>query len=137
MLQVIDKRTKRLLDLADFIERSDDYNQLDWCTCIAGQAYRMLHGKHWRDGRDPTVRVEIADAFDIDPLSAVSLFVGDGSYTKHQAASTVRHYALTGNVDWSIGDDRTGDQVLPDAEPVPVPHVGRGAIRRAYDYICS
>lgn len=110
MLQVPDKLTKQLLDLANDIERSSNFNMKKWNCCIAGHVAA-------RHGFPVTERIkhDAAEALGIGPATAQQLFCPPNpthsfysthsmirNVTKEQAARCLRHLAVTGEVDWDI-----------------------------------
>lgn len=133
MLMKIDERTKRLLDLADFIEKEKTFYQGNWTTCICGKAQKMLGAEY---GGNAACQTEWAcEALQINADEARELFSNYGNPRQEDACRVIRHFALTGQVDWrkasnyswlwgTYKEQRTNGQVdsevLPRNEPVPV-----------------
>lgn len=136
MLQKIDEHTKRLLDLADFIEKDKTYHQGNWHTCICGMARKMLGVSFEEYGSSAISHSEWGrDALQISDNEARELFSNFGNPSQEDAARVVRNFALTGHVDWRKAgalnwlwgyrrEQRTNGQVdsevLSRNEPVPV-----------------
>lgn len=103
MLKVPDQRTQRLLALAQFIEESDDFDMNDWDKCICGQLGKM-HGM-------PVWDKDMATRFlGLTGSETTKLFVpclSPGGYTKitrEVAARTLRHFAVTGDIEFNVGE---------------------------------
>lgn len=100
MLQVLDVYTKRLLDLADFIEGLDkeqfsmrQWGQLSEPRCICGW---LLH----REGHDRMDDwMEAAKLLGIQPELASKLFSPDMDWSVDEAASMLRELAVSGDVE--------------------------------------
>lgn len=135
MLQKIDEHTKRLLDLADFIEKDVSYHQGNWNTCICGMARKMLGVGIEDYGTSPACHSAWArEALQISDNEARELFSNFANPSREDAARVVRNFALTGHVDWRKANNlnwlwgymeqRTNGQVdsevLSRSEPVPV-----------------
>jgi hypothetical protein len=138
MLQTPDRSTKRLLDLADHMEKvpPEMYHQpvYNTCTgrgCIAFHAAEMLG--------IVVSFAEMKDRLGISQEQANLLFHADAGIksvmglmtkgpTPTDAAKAIRHLAVTGEVPkwWTTfvpevrRDDHPASDVLHDLEPVPV-----------------
>ena len=105
MLQIPDIHTKRLLELADRIERLSigEFDMSNWCKCIAGHCSKM-----YPNGRD-NERDAARELLGITHEQADQLFSPPDhrdkrevmAYTRAQAARALRHLAVTGEVSWS------------------------------------
>lgn len=103
MLQKLDEHSKRLLDLADHIEKSETFNMREWCNCIAGHAVRLF-GEPSESDYDCSERAR--QLLWLDDIEAHDLFCpSDGNnppevrlYSREQAASALRHLAITGEI---------------------------------------
>lgn len=114
MLQQPDKATKRILELADFIEKlpPDQYNQSTYGTasetgrCICGW---LLHNI----GHPVSDYKYAADLLGLDPYATQKLFGGNPLRTRWpttaDAAKVLRHLAVTGEVNWSICEEERSE----------------------------
>jgi len=100
MLNIPDVYTKRLLDLADFIENLDEHQfsmrqwgQLSEPRCICGWFNHNDGHQQKDDWRHAANRLGIEDAL------ASKLFSPDMDWTTHQAASMLRELAISGDVE--------------------------------------
>ena len=116
MLKTHDLKTARLLKLADYIERgTGEFNMRNWCHCVAGHVARMLG--HPMMASDSSIKEIAADWLDLEPFEAMQLFcpveppsalsvqIGArntirSDITRGEAARCLRHYAITGDIDW-------------------------------------
>lgn len=92
--------------LAEFIETTDrDLRMDDWCRCIAGHCCRMLF-----DVPPTGDMLEMAVSYlGITPQQADVLFQPDddelgttpySAISRDWAVAVVRHFAVTGEIDW-------------------------------------
>ena len=107
MLQILDKSTKALLELADHIEllSPSDFDMGCWCRCVAGYAVSMRGYTLWdwhlieeRARRELGISSEIAEQLFNPPDPNDPTYVA--TKTPHEAARTLRHLAVTGEVVW-------------------------------------
>lgn len=107
MLQKLDVATKMLLDLADDIEKSDKFDMRQWCDCIAGHAVRKYGEPHYTyDTKAAAARIlgltddqagELFQPRETDWMGHAVV----RELTREQAAKGVRHFALTGEVEFA------------------------------------
>jgi hypothetical protein len=112
MLQVVDQRTQRLLQLADHIEDLDDdeFNMRDWCKCIAGHCVKYYGPpeRAFMASQEPRIMYEAADILGLNEREMIELFtpglVSDGDLpTPKEAAQTLRELAVSGQISWAEG----------------------------------
>jgi len=98
MLQKVDKRTSRLLDLARHIDglEDEDFCMGVWESCICGHACRKY-------GASDRTLATGAELLDIPTEDALLLFcppLVSNKTDRTEAVRVLRHYALTGEVAW-------------------------------------
>lgn len=76
-------------------------------ACIAGWADYLSGAEWYGDARTDEVEERAAEWLDLESDQAYSLFWAGNLdlrlITPKQAAAVLRHLAVTGNVDWSVG----------------------------------
>ena len=114
MLKTPDLKTARLLKLADYIERgTGEFDMRNWCHCIAGQVAQLLgytqpwNTRHVQEAAGEWLELKTYEALQLfcpTDTSPLSIAIGSPSpireVTRSQAARCLRHYAITGDIDW-------------------------------------
>src|SRR5262245_18012226 len=105
MLKKLDIETKRLLELADEIERTPRHFDMgNWCDCIAGHAVRLFSDNsisflNTREAAKTVLGLTENEATDLfQPRDPNSDHPAVWCVTRFQASAAVRRFALTGEV---------------------------------------
>ena len=96
MLQKPNVNISRLMELADIIEGSTDYDQSDLNHCICGKAC-----KKWAWGWSPISMAKGAEILGLSEAQGRELF-GNTPTTPAKTARVLRHLAVTGEVEWEL-----------------------------------
>lgn len=106
MLQQPDVHQQRILELADFIEKSDFFDMGSWNCCIYGHIMKLAKSgrkdmaSFWEFSDSP---IERAMNWLGRPINDWHRMMGNDGQSKEQAASMLRHLAVTGEIpeDWN------------------------------------
>lgn len=140
-------RTYKLLKLADYIEQdTGTFNMARYGECIAGKCLDMLGIPNTHPSYEFTA-VPAAEYLGLTFEESKMLFSMYGFYptdmgfeqaigklkntTKEQAVRTIRHFAITGVIDWDIPEPKEVHTALP---PFKVP-VRNGFMERLRELI--
>jgi hypothetical protein len=108
MLKVLDGKTKKLLDLADYIEMldDDDFDMSSWSKCIAGHACRRIGSEA---GMSQGVR-----ALGITDAEGLKLFTPTGLHSckRMEAVRTLRNFAITGEIKFEARPRRIAAELV-------------------------